>query len=145
MEANGNVHLAVPFFDGRQDVMSHYSARTSFLQEPSCSQEIKSTLQELEIVLMSPDDEEVATSDTSVAGSSRQHALNSSEDGHLEKHHKILEEAFLQYSPQNSLKQLLIACAKALSENNISYFDEPVGNARSVVSISGEPIQRLGA
>ncbi|EPS59520.1 hypothetical protein M569_15285, partial [Genlisea aurea] len=48
-------------------------------------------------------------------------------------------------NPPNNLKQLLIACAEALSENRIVEFEELIGHARGVVSVSGEPIQRLGA
>ncbi|XP_044460858.1 scarecrow-like protein 21 [Mangifera indica] len=54
-------------------------------------------------------------------------------------------ESSLQGFPSGNLKQLLIACAKALSENNINDFDNLIAKARGAVSISGEPIQRLGA
>jgi hypothetical protein len=56
-----------------------------------------------------------------------------------------MEEVPLHGIPPGDLKQLLIACAKALAENNVSAFDNLTEKARSVVSISGEPIQRLGA
>jgi hypothetical protein len=51
----------------------------------------------------------------------------------------------LQDVPPDNLKQLLIDCAKALYENNLDDFEKLVDKAQSVVSISGEPIQRLGA
>ncbi|RRT57282.1 hypothetical protein B296_00035917 [Ensete ventricosum] len=43
------------------------------------------------------------------------------------------------------VKELLIKCAEALSENKIDKFELLIEEARGVVSISGEPIQRLGA
>ncbi|CAL9760881.1 unnamed protein product, partial [Musa acuminata subsp. burmannicoides] len=46
---------------------------------------------------------------------------------------------------QPDVKQLLIECAKALSENKIEEFELLVGKAHRAVSISGEPLQRLGA
>nr|UWU45093.1 GRAS40 [Betula platyphylla] len=47
---------------------------------------------------------------------------------------------------RENLKQLLIACAKALSENSMDVFDKLIHEkARDAVSIAGEPIQRLGA
>ncbi|KVI10373.1 scarecrow-like protein 21 [Cynara cardunculus var. scolymus] len=70
---------------------------------------------------------------------------------HAEKRHKSMEEAGLQavqFPPgnnSNNLKQLLIACASALSRNKIDEFEELVERARGYVSISGDPIQRLGA
>ncbi|XP_057751469.1 chitin-inducible gibberellin-responsive protein 1-like isoform X1 [Arachis stenosperma] len=62
-----------------------------------------------------------------------------------EKRHKSMEEASLQSIPSSYLKQLLILCAKAMSENKMKDFDQLIDKARSAVSISGEPIQRLGA
>ncbi|CAN1289928.1 Chitin-inducible gibberellin-responsive protein 1 [Linum perenne] len=64
----------------------------------------------------------------------------------VEKRHKAMaEESSSQSSQPNNLKQLLIECAKALAENNMTYFDNLVNKARGEVSITGEPIQRLGA
>ncbi|XP_010519282.1 PREDICTED: chitin-inducible gibberellin-responsive protein 1-like [Tarenaya hassleriana] len=47
-------------------------------------------------------------------------------------------------SPDN-LKQLLMACSRALSDNRTDYFEILIERARSLVSITGEPVQRLGA
>ncbi|MQK89974.1 hypothetical protein EI007_26160, partial [Escherichia coli] len=69
----------------------------------------------------------------------------SSEVEHVEKRHRSIEEASPQGFPSSNLKQLLILCAKALFENNMTDFDQLIEKARSAVSISGEPIQRLGA
>ncbi|GJN11468.1 hypothetical protein PR202_ga29666 [Eleusine coracana subsp. coracana] len=51
----------------------------------------------------------------------------------------------LREDPQNIVKQLLTKCAEALSEERIEEFQKLVQEARGVVSITGEPIQRLGA
>ncbi|GAB4846232.1 hypothetical protein Ancab_025230 [Ancistrocladus abbreviatus] len=59
--------------------------------------------------------------------------------------HKARGETSLQSGPSGNLKQLLIACAKALSENRLDDFEKLVGETRAAVSIFGEPIQRLGA
>ncbi|KAL5548213.1 hypothetical protein UlMin_003444 [Ulmus minor] len=55
-----------------------------------------------------------------------------------------MEEASQSLPPDN-VKQLLIACAKALNDNNYDLFDKLIEKARGTVSICGEPIQRLGA
>ncbi|GKA29285.1 scarecrow-like protein 21 [Tanacetum coccineum] len=44
-----------------------------------------------------------------------------------------------------NLKQLLVACASALAGNKLDEFEVLVERARALVSISGDPIQRLGA
>ncbi|RZB76999.1 scarecrow-like protein 21 [Glycine soja] len=142
-----------------------YSYRNSLLQNASSNQKIQHALLELETALMAPDDDQVTTPNTlaerhrswnnenhvsqhntqaqpSYATGNRQ----SSEVVHVEKRQKLMEEeATLEAFPPNNLKQLLIACAKALSENNMNDFDQLVGRAKDAVSINGEPIQRLGA
>ncbi|XP_057528399.1 chitin-inducible gibberellin-responsive protein 1-like [Amaranthus tricolor] len=64
-----------------------------------------------------------------------------------EKRHKaaMKEEILELQSPSGDLKKLLIECARALSENRFDDFEKLVEQARKEVSISGEPIQRLGA
>ncbi|CAH9063291.1 unnamed protein product [Cuscuta epithymum] len=47
--------------------------------------------------------------------------------------------------PINDIKWLLTACARALDEKKLSDFDRLVDHARGLVSITGNPIQRLGA
>ncbi|KAI8552720.1 hypothetical protein RHMOL_Rhmol06G0288800 [Rhododendron molle] len=62
------------------------------------------------------------------------------------KRHKATEEgssSSLQGVPPDNLKQLLVDCAKALSENEMDDFEKLVDKAQSCVSISGEPIQHL--
>ncbi|XP_006657807.1 chitin-inducible gibberellin-responsive protein 1 [Oryza brachyantha] len=51
----------------------------------------------------------------------------------------------LREDPQIIVKQLLTRCAEALSEDRTDEFHKLVQEARGVVSITGEPIQRLGA
>ncbi|KAG7578779.1 Transcription factor GRAS [Arabidopsis thaliana x Arabidopsis arenosa] len=46
---------------------------------------------------------------------------------------------------RGDLKLVLVACAKAVSENNLLMARWCMGELRGMVSISGEPIQRLGA
>ncbi|KAK8489456.1 hypothetical protein V6N13_117738 [Hibiscus sabdariffa] len=78
---------------------------------------------------------------TSFVSSYRQ----STEVAHIEKRQKTVEGLLLQGMPSGNLKQLLIACAKVLSTNNMAEFDKLITKAKDAVSISGEPIQRLGA
>ncbi|KAI9093202.1 hypothetical protein K1719_027216 [Acacia pycnantha] len=160
--------------DRLQDSLHPYFARRSLAQDASSSQKIRHALLELESALMAPDDGDVATtSNTSLSGINKRttsgqrygpwnqerpgsqylhsqpsfatSTRQSNEAAHVEKRHKLMEEAWLQGFPPSSLKELLIACAKALSESNMKVFDELIEKAKSAVSICGEPIQRLGA
>ncbi|CAI9784163.1 unnamed protein product [Fraxinus pennsylvanica] len=158
-----------------QDSLLLRSGGPSNLQIANHNQNIKQALQELETALMAPDfDEEVTTSEPSLGenkrpqtpgqqsrswnqesqGSSHSHQPESSyisqfrnSGGELciERRQKAMEELTLKGNPSNNLKNLLIACARALFENKLAEFERLVERARVAVSISGEPIQRLGA
>ncbi|KAL9276438.1 hypothetical protein ACSQ67_026043 [Phaseolus vulgaris] len=170
LETNPYMHGSISSVDFI-DNFPLYSARNSLPQNVNCNQKIQHALLELETALMAPDDDQVTTPNT-LSESSRPMASGqrnrswrhenhgsqyaqpsyvpssrlSSEVVHVEKRQKLMEEpAALQAFPPNNLKQLLIACAKALHEDKVKDFDELVGKARDAVSINGEPIQRLGA
>ncbi|KAJ6332847.1 hypothetical protein OIU77_008821 [Salix suchowensis] len=163
-----------PSVDCQQESLQIFPGGTSLLQDESSSQNIKLALLKLETTLMGPDDDEEVnrpyislgktsrpqTSDqkprvwsqerqdshviqTQTSFVSRQRQFG--EGAHVEKRQKEVEEVPLRGIPSGDLKQLLIACAKALDENKVNDFDKLIEKARSVVSISGEPIQRLGA
>ncbi|KAK9938336.1 hypothetical protein M0R45_015083 [Rubus argutus] len=143
-ETNSYIHrLSLsPSVDCRRDCLQLSSGRASLLQDANCSPNIKHALQELESALMGPD-EEVTTTTTfgeSSGGRDRDPWHRQSE-----KRHKVLDEASLQRFPADNLQQLLIACAEALSHNYMDDFENLIARARGAVSISGEPIQRLGA
>lgn len=163
-----------PSVDSFCDIQLYSGRNSPSQQDASCARNFKNALLELETALMSPDEEEVTRSKTlfgdqqgsvqrsmswredSRQGPSliqRQTSLvirprQSIEVSQTEKRHKAMEdEVFLKQNdiPPANLKQLLIACARALSENNNDLFEKLIEKARGVVSISGEPIQRLGA
>jgi hypothetical protein len=146
----------------------------SFLQDANSNQNIQHALLQLETALMGPDDDEdISMPDTAVGDSSKSQTSGertrawsqdsqssravqpqpsyvsrhrqSGEDAHGKKHQEESEEGNLLNIPPGNLKQLLIACAKALSDNNMMEFGRLIEKARAAVSISGEPIQRLGA
>ncbi|XWS11149.1 hypothetical protein CRYUN_Cryun38cG0058800 [Craigia yunnanensis] len=174
LESNTYFHRLSPSLDCRRKSLPLCSGGTSYLQDANSAHKIIYTLQELETELMAPDeDEEVTTPNVSCGESNRpqttgqqsrawtqQHqgslALQpqtsfvtsrrqSTEVAQVEKRQKAIEDLSLQHIPPGNLKRLLIACAKALSENNMDEFDKLIAKARGAVSICGEPIQRLGA
>ncbi|WOL15105.1 hypothetical protein Cni_G23886 [Canna indica] len=131
------------------------------------STQMRHALQELETVLMSPDADEPSSStnpelsenklpqltkkrsrpwteETPLNSPSLVHPHYISDPSHDVRPEKRLREMTTKVSGDD-VKQLLIKCAETLSENNIKEFELLVEEAQSVVSISGEPIQRLGA
>ncbi|XWS27913.1 hypothetical protein CRYUN_Cryun25bG0021000 [Craigia yunnanensis] len=173
LESNTYFHRLSPSLDCRRESIPLCSGGTSYIQDANSSHKIMYTLQELETALMAPDEYEVTASIVSCGESSRPQTTGqrsrawswerqgslvlqpqtsfvsrhrqSTEVAHVEKHQKAIKDLSLQGIPLGNLKQLLIACAKALSENNMDEFDKLIGKARGAVSIGGEPIQRLGA
>ncbi|KAJ6808392.1 scarecrow-like protein 21 [Iris pallida] len=67
--------------------------------------------------------------------------------GALQNHLTLEPEKWLQAMdiPRGDLKQTLIACAQAMEENNNMVSEWLVAELRKMVSVSGDPIQRLGA
>lgn len=137
---------------------------TSFVHNEISGHNIKHALWELEAALMAPDEEdEVRMPDHPVPASQRPRGdqkssswlqrqqestatqSQSSYVSQTEKRHKGMEDIRSHSSPAGNIKDLLIACATALSENKIDEFDELAQKTRTAVSITGEPIQRLGA
>ncbi|KAG6482179.1 chitin-inducible gibberellin-responsive protein 1-like [Zingiber officinale] len=122
-------------------------------QAPAYSrQKMRRALQQIETDLMLPDPEEPATS-TSLESSEKQQDQAAKQfrvrprtggaPPELRHPEKRLRES---KSPSgDDLRQLLIRCAESLSENDMEEFESLVREARGVVSIAGEPIQRLGA
>lgn len=122
----------------------------------NCHGSIDDALQELETALMGSDadEDEVTTQSPSFSGNKRTQLVGArptrphGAQSHLitaQKRQKGSERGEPSLFPPNNLKQLLIACGQALSENRKNDFEKLIQEARGAVSISGEPIQRLGA
>ncbi|XP_034213808.1 scarecrow-like transcription factor PAT1 isoform X2 [Prunus dulcis] len=54
-------------------------------------------------------------------------------------------EQMMEMISRGDLKEVLCACAKALANSDMSTTELLMSNLRQMVSVSGEPIQRLGA
>ncbi|KAL3508557.1 hypothetical protein ACH5RR_027958 [Cinchona calisaya] len=163
-----------PSPDSSQEKPLSSSGGATFFHNTSHGQNIKYTLQQLETALMGPD-EEATTSDPSLGENMRPQASGQrsrawsqeaqtqasqsiqsqpsyisplgkpANELHVEKRLKAIEDLSLKGIPPTNLKQLLMECARALYENELEKFEKLVETARGAVSISGEPIQRLGA
>ncbi|KAM3744365.1 hypothetical protein ACB098_06G048000 [Castanea mollissima] len=133
LESNSYFYRPRPSLDFHQDSQELHSGGTCFIQDANCSPNIKHVLLDIETALMGPDDsEEVTTREISVPETPVQRSRSWSQEP---------QGGFAQ----GNLKQLLTACAKALSDNRMDDFDKLTEKARDAVSITGEPIQRLGA
>ena len=169
LESNSYFYQPRPSLDCHQDSQELHSSGACFIQDANCSPNIKHVLLDIETALMGPDDgEEVTTREISIPETPVQRSRSWSQEPqgvhvfhsqpsfvpmqqsvvevvHVEKRHKAMDELSLQGFAQGDLKQLLTACAKALSDNRMDDFDKLTEKARDDVSITGEPIQRLGA
>ncbi|XP_010267831.1 PREDICTED: chitin-inducible gibberellin-responsive protein 1-like [Nelumbo nucifera] len=175
LEINSSFHWKSPSSVHLPDSVQLFSGGSSLSQDVNCGQSMKHVLQELENVLMGPDadEDEATTSNAAFEGNKRlqistHRSRNWSQDPrprghviqpqpiHASKNKKldrgVHEEKRRRAADTSShenvevdLKQLLIECARALSENRTDDFMRLSEEARAAVSISGEPIQRLGA
>ncbi|XP_043694927.1 chitin-inducible gibberellin-responsive protein 1-like [Telopea speciosissima] len=169
LEANSSFHWIIHSPVSLQDHLEPYSGWSLPSQNANCGQSIKYALQELETTLMGPDDEEdEATTSNAATEGNKQPQISCQGSGSWSQDSNVLQQCFVpknrksgngvrakkchtatEVSSQevrwSDLKELLIECARALSENRTDDFNELVHEARSAVSVSGEPIQRLGA
>lgn len=97
------------------------------IEDPS---DLKNRLREIEAAMLGPDLDTIGNSDNGYPG-----------DLSLEpeKWRGVME------TPRGDLKQFLIACARAVAENDLIAVEWLISELRQMVSVSGEPIQRLGA
>ncbi|KAG5570144.1 hypothetical protein H5410_059910 [Solanum commersonii] len=136
------------------------------LPEAPSSRNMKHTLLQLESALMGPDEEAMKSNrylgenmgaqasgqrykawnkEAQVVHQPQQSLVTILNGIQSDKRDNVMEDLPLQGVPSSNLKQLLIACARALAENKLDDFEILVAKARSVVSVTGDPIQRLGA
>ncbi|KAK4767822.1 hypothetical protein SAY87_002963 [Trapa incisa] len=113
---------------------------------------MKCVLQERETASMRTDDDKATSPSTQFRrrdmpmdlsvepGDSISHPQCSEEDSRVEKRPKVMGTA-----PESDLKELLVACAKALEDDDLVQFEDLVRKARNGVSVGGDPIQRVGA
>ncbi|CAL5393031.1 unnamed protein product [Camellia sinensis] len=146
LEISSHFQQLSPSLDSRQDSLQFRFGESLFFHNENRGHNVNYALQELETVLMGPDDNEEETTRTPFGKNKQpQTRATQSQPSNVERPDKAMEEAAFQSIPPGNLKELLIECAKALSENKLEDFKKLIEMARSAVSISGEPIQRLGA
>ncbi|VAH44362.1 unnamed protein product [Triticum turgidum subsp. durum] len=106
---------------------SHSSDASYENQDPN---DLKQKLKDLEAEMLGPDAEIVNSLESSVA---KQLSLEP------EKWAQMMD------FPRGNLKELLLACARAVEEKNMYAVDVMVPELRKMVSVSGTPLERLGA
>ncbi|OIT00757.1 PREDICTED: scarecrow-like transcription factor PAT1 [Nicotiana attenuata] len=89
-------------------------------------------LKELETVMLGPDSDFLESYDNSLPSSIASTEINS-------------WRQMMEAMPRRDLKHVLIACAKAVSDGDLLTAQVLISELRQMVSVSGEPIQRLGA
>ncbi|XAR55284.1 hypothetical protein NMG60_11035316 [Bertholletia excelsa] len=94
--------------------------------------EFRHKLLELETVMLGPDSDVLESYDSNLHGSITSPMID-------------IWRQMMEEIPRRELKNALIACAKAVSENDLVRAEFLMSELRRMVSVSGEPIQRLGA
>ncbi|XP_019162995.1 PREDICTED: scarecrow-like protein 21 isoform X2 [Ipomoea nil] len=89
-------------------------------------------LKELETAMLGPDSDVLESHDNTFPSSIASPEIDS-------------WRQMMEAIPRGDLKQVLIACAKAVSDNDLLTAQWLMSELREMVSVSGEPIQRLGA
>ncbi|GAB4825273.1 DNA topoisomerase 2-associated protein pat1 [Ancistrocladus abbreviatus] len=95
---------------------------------------LKHKLKELESAMLGPDSDTMDSYDSALQ-------IQADETSSMLGSWGLVMEVIAR----KDLKQVLIACAKAVSDNDTLMFQWLMDELRQLVSVSGEPIQRLGA
>nr|XP_010907680.1 chitin-inducible gibberellin-responsive protein 2 [Elaeis guineensis]XP_029117203.1 chitin-inducible gibberellin-responsive protein 2 [Elaeis guineensis] len=92
--------------------------------------DLKHKLRELEVAMLGPDFDTIDSSESSF----RSYLMSKPE---------MWKQ--MMGIPEGDLKETLIACARAVADNDAQVMDWLIPELRQMVSVSGEPIQRVGA
>ncbi|KAF9589108.1 hypothetical protein IFM89_019158 [Coptis chinensis] len=96
--------------------------------------DLRYKLRELETVMLGPNSDIMDSLDSTIQN---ENSPSSSETEWWKQKREVI--------PRGDLKQLLIACGKAVSDGDSLTTGWLMGELRKMVSVSGDPIQRLGA
>uniref|UniRef100_A0A5B6YM83 Putative scarecrow-like transcription factor PAT1 n=1 Tax=Davidia involucrata TaxID=16924 RepID=A0A5B6YM83_DAVIN len=97
--------------------------------------DLRHKLRELETAMLGPDSDSLEASyDTVVLGGPYQFSSETEE-----------WKQMMEMISRRDLKEVLVACAKAVADNDLLTAEWLMSELRQMVSVSGEPIQRLGA
>ncbi|KAJ4889600.1 Scarecrow-like protein 1 [Raphanus sativus] len=107
-------------------------------------EQMRSKIQELERALLSDEDDQLMEVDNewSYQNESEQHHNSSSADSNS---HSSSSKEVVSSSSQATPKQMLISCARALSESKPEEALSILNEVRQIVSIQGDPSQRIAA
>lgn len=116
--------------DGHSDSTNGSPVSASCVTVTEDPNDLKQKLKDLEAEMLGPDAEIVNSLESSVA-----------------KQLSLEPEKWVQMMdfPRGNLKELLLACARAVEEKNMYAVDMMVPESRKMVSVSGTPLERLGA
>ncbi|WOK95462.1 scarecrow-like transcription factor PAT1 [Canna indica] len=111
----------------QQDSQSdnNHESPISHTEDPS---DLKHKLREIEVAMLGPDSDIIDSFANACYISLEQ-----------EKWKQVMG------TPQGDLKQVLIACARAVENNDVPMIEWLIPELQQMVSVSGEPIQRVGA
>lgn len=114
--------------DSHRSPDNNYGSPISVSCVTDDTNDLRHKLRELESVMLGPDSDVLDNFDCNLASPE------------IDNWKQMFEAI-----PRRDMKQVLIACAKAVSDNDLLTAQWLMAELRQMVSVSGEPIQRLGA
>ncbi|KAA8523579.1 hypothetical protein F0562_010002 [Nyssa sinensis] len=96
--------------------------------------DLRHKLRDLETAMLGPDSDSLEAYNTASLGGPYQFSSETEEWTQM-----------MEMISRRDLKEVLVACAKALADNDVLTAEWLMSELRQMVSVSGEPIQRLGA
>ncbi|XP_059666507.1 scarecrow-like transcription factor PAT1 [Cornus florida] len=113
---------------------AHHSPDNTYSSPVDDVNDLRHRIRELETAMLGPDSDSLEVYNTAILSGSNQDSLEA------EKWKEIIEML-----SRRDLKDGLTACAKAIADNDLLTAEWLMSELRQMVSVSGEPIQRLGA
>ncbi|KAL2476019.1 Scarecrow-like transcription factor PAT1 [Abeliophyllum distichum] len=95
---------------------------------------VQHKLRELENVMLGPESQILYAQNITVSGALNQNSLEAQ-----------LSKQTVEMIQRRNVREILAACAKAVLDNDLLTYEWLMSELRSMVSVSGEPLQRLAA
>ncbi|RZC65834.1 hypothetical protein C5167_009523 [Papaver somniferum] len=120
--------------DSRHSPDNTYGSHISVSSVTDDVDDLRNTLREWESMMLEPDPDMADSYGSTIHGDKNQASV---------EHQKLKD--MTEAIQRGDLKQVLVGCANAISENDMPTTEWLIAELRQMVSVCGDPVQRLGA
>ncbi|KAI3837638.1 hypothetical protein MKW92_019159 [Papaver armeniacum] len=120
--------------DSRHSPDNTYGSHISVSSVTDDVDDLRNTLREWESMMLEPDSDMADSYGSTIHDDKNQASV---------EHQKLKD--MTEAIQRGDLKQALVACAKAISDNDMPTTEWLIAELRQMVSVCGDPVQRLGA